>query len=748
MSLSYIALALASAALVGTYLTLGRGVPYSRRALYGLLRAAALGLLALVLLRPERMTESEVPRRRTLAVMLDGSRSMSLPVARGSAYSRGAKLADILESNSVEFDALRSRYDLAGYEFDREARRLSRADEDAAAVRPPEGTGEATALGTSLVQVLDELRGGRLAGVLVLSDGASNLGVTCEGAARAFAAARTPVHAIAIGERRELVDLSVESIDVPPRARIGVPLRTTTRLRASGIRNYRAEVTIRAAHRGLDLEEVARREVSFTGEGSLVEVDATFTPRSAGTLAVEVEVAASPGEAVRTNNRRMTFVEVDDSSVRVLYVEGVLRLDFRALRRALAAAGEFEVDLLRGFLRREDGGEPAGFGGGDLGGIRPVEYDVFVVGEIGPGVLPEEFVAKIERLVRRDGRGLVVFSGPAVLARSGKSGGPFAGILPVRITDPGPSSPLRVRPTAAGGSHPALVAVSRGVSRGASRGIDERGGRTGTVWSRLGPLGDLPAAARVRKTGQALLVAEGGVPVLVAGHVGAGRVAAILSGKTHTWKDDPRAPRGAYERLARSLVAWAAGRESSNALLSVSLTRHALYVGDEVTLTARVNGDRAREAGLSQEEIDGLDLAARIVGPGGDASAETVKLQRREDGWTTTVRARAGGVFRISVGPANKDARVAPAETAFVVETDRREFRKLAAEPGTLRALAEATGGLFARADEADVVLGSLVRAPAETVTLVRRRRSVWDRAWVMFAFLGTLFLEWWMRRR
>jgi hypothetical protein len=55
---------------------------------------------------------------------------------------------------------------------------------------------------------------------------------------------------------------------------------------------------------------------------------------------------------------------------------------------------------------------------------------------------------------------------------------------------------------------------------------------------------------------------------------------------------------------------------------------------------------------------------------------------------------------------------------------------------------------LFAPADEADVVLGNLVRAPAETVTLARRRRSVWDRAWVMLVFVGSLLLEWWMRRR
>jgi hypothetical protein len=567
------------------------------------------------------MAEIQVPRRRSLAVMLDGSRSMSLPVSRGSAYSRAAKLAHILESNSVEFDALRSRYDLAVYEFDREANRVSLAGEDAAAVRLPDGTGEATALGSSLVQVLDELCGGRLAGALVFSDGASNLGVTCDAAARAFAAARTPVHAIAIGERRELVDLSVESIDVPPRARIGVPLRATTCVRATGIRKHDAEVTIRAAQRGLKMEEVARREVSFTGDGSLIEVDTTFTPRSAGMLTVEAEIAASPGEPVKANNSRMTFVEVDDSSIRILYVEGMLRLDFRALRRALAAAGEFDVDLLRAFLRREKGDEPDGFSGGDPGGIRPAEYDVFVVGEIEPGALPEEFVAKIERSVRSDGRGLVVFSGPAALARSGRSGGPFAGILPVRITDPAPSPPLRVRPTFEGGTHPALAAVSGGA--------DERGGQSGTLWSRLGPLGDLPAAARVRKTGQALLVAEGGVPVLVTAHVGSGRVAAVLSGETHTWKDDPRAPRGTYERLARSLVAWAAKRESSNALLSVSLTRHALYVGDEVTLAARVNGARAREAGLSPEEIDGLDLVARIVGSASGASTETVKLEKR-----------------------------------------------------------------------------------------------------------------------
>ena len=85
-----LAAGLAFAAVVATYVTLGKGVWYSRRALYAALRTGALAALALVLVRPEAVTESEVTRRRTLAVMLDGSGSMSLPVAPGSAYSRHA----------------------------------------------------------------------------------------------------------------------------------------------------------------------------------------------------------------------------------------------------------------------------------------------------------------------------------------------------------------------------------------------------------------------------------------------------------------------------------------------------------------------------------------------------------------------------------------------------------------------------------------------------------------------------------
>jgi len=724
----------AAALLFATYLSLGKGVLFGRRALYAGLRAVALGLAAFALLAPERTAERSVARRHSLAVIIDDSASLRFPLSPRSARTRLDALKDMLGRHHEDFAGLGKNYDMTVYRF---ARGLERCEESSEGSPPIDVTrlaadGDASALGEALLGALDDARGKRLAGVVVISDGSSNLGASLSEAAGALKRAGVSAHAISLGAALPVPDLSITEIDAPREAPIAKPFGLRVRVRARAVPAGRAAVVVRAGG-----EELGRTRVSFRAGDSEREAVFRCTPKGPGTICIEAVVEPMPSEFVRENNRRLAFVEVRDSTLRALYAEGVLRRDYRAIRRALGSADGIDLDVARAFVKA--GATDASKG--PLSATRWDEYDVIVLGELPDGSMTAADAEAVRRLVAERARGLVVMSGPAAL-----EGSAALGLLPASVSGFAPTGPGRVRPTAAGRSHPALR-------------VTERAADSLEAWSRLGPLGDLPSAARPRAGAQTLLEAGAGGGVLVAGRLGTGRVAAFLSGETHVWADDPRAPPGAYARLLRSIVTWTAGRESSSEVISVDVAKRSVHRGDLVMISARVNRTRAREVGLTDAEIDALELRAEVAGPltppraGGEAAptppvTATLRLARAFGEHDGSLVAGGGGVFRVRALPAAPDLRVEPGETLFTVEDDDREFARIEADPAALERLARRTGGAFARAEDPGAVIRALEDATSGSVVVARRRFSLWDTWWVAALFLAALFAEWWMRRR
>jgi hypothetical protein len=728
------AIAAAGALLLGTYMLLGKGVLLSRRALYVALRAVALGLVAFALAGRERIDERSVTRRRALAVIVDDSASLRFPLSPRSAQTRLDALRRLFGEHNDEFASLGERYDMTVYHF---GRALARAEATADGPMPfPEADGDATALGRAVLGALDDARGKDLGGVLVISDGASNLGASLSEAAGALGAAGAPAHAIALGDALRIPDLSVSGIDAPREAPIARPFSFRVRVRAHAVPATGARVVVRAGG-----SELGRRRVEFPAGDSEREVEFRFTPTGPGTVVIEAVVEPMPAEFVRANNRRVGFVDVRDSTLRVLYAEGVLRRDYRAIRRALGSAEGLDLEVARAFVRKPVKSGKSTGGSAALSAARLGEYDVFVLGELPGDAISDADAAAVRRLVAERARGLVVMSGPEALSKS-----PVRGLVPVSISNFAPAGPAKVRPTATGLTHPALR-------------VTENAADSRAAWSRLGELRDFPTALRLRAGGEALLEAGPGRPVLVAGRLGTGRVAVLLSGETHVWADDPRAPPEAYARLLRSLVAWAAGRESSRAVISVEVSRRRVRRGDLVAISAHVNRTRARELGLTDAEIESLRLRAEVAGPlaapgeGGAADSEpkivaTLRLERAFGEHDGSLVAGAGGVYRVRAFPATPGRRLAPGETLFTVVDDEREYARIEADPGALKSLAEKTGGVFAGAEDPGAVFRALADSASDTVAVARRRFALWDRWWMAAVFLAALFAEWWMRRR
>jgi hypothetical protein len=710
------------AAIVVAYSLLGKGVALHLRLLYAALRLGALAILAVALSAPERPDDELIRRRRSLMVLLDRSRSMLLRADPRSPATRGRVLEEVLEANAAEFADIASRFDLRTYEFAEGAARQP-VSQDGNAPRSPSEPGGDTALGSAMLQAFDETRGARPVGMVVLSDGVSNLGISTEEATVTLSRAGVPVHTIALGTSRGSPDVSVDELIVPRTAAVGKDFPITARLKTRHASAQTISIAIAAGGKAIE-----QRTVTLRGGERTYDVTTRYSPARSGSLVIEAQASAAAGETVLANNRRLAFVDVDETVLRVVYLEGTLRRDFGALRRALAASSGIELDVRRAFLHRQQ-----------MPDVRWGEYDVFVLGEVPDGALPRGGVEAIARLVSGDARGLVVFAGAQALSHT-----TLRRALPLRIEDASTLDGAKVRPPIPLIGHPALAIAENRTSDAAA-------------WAALGPLDDIPASASALGGAQVLLKAEGGQPVLVAEQTGSGRTAVFASGQTYAWADDPSAPEGAYGRLVRSLVSWAAGRESSRGVISVRLSRHRLRRGDMVSLTAHVNRTRARELGFSERFVESLDLQMRVSAPDEYPSEPSGKrlsfgaprrLEMRAEEYATSFLAETGGVHRIVVEPVMSDERLEPARSAFVIEESDRDFAVLEARPEELKKISEATGGMHVDARDADKVLKAVRNGPAEVAAVARRRMSLWDRWWIVSLLLAALLSEWWMRRR
>ncbi len=355
----------------------------ARRALVAL-RVAALVLLLWLLAQP--VLERSRGGRPHLVVLLDRSRSMELPVTPG-----GAPRSTVAEQAVAEIArAWRGRASVEVMGF---AGGLA-AD---SAVTPGRGS---TALGEALASLAASPAGERAAGVVVVSDGATNAGEDPVAAARALG---LPVHALVVGESGGL-DRSVTGIDASVSARAGEVTPVRVRISSTEARGVPIAVTLGDGDR-----ELGRGTVVSPGDGAEVTAEFRVTPARPGLAVWTARVDSAGGEITTANNERQVAVEVAPGRVGVLILSGGLNWDLTFLRRGLSGDSSLSVSTWtrdRGGWRSLEDGSLRVPDASDLRGQAVVVLDAASPASLGPG-LDQALAAFV-----RGGGGLLLLGGP------------------------------------------------------------------------------------------------------------------------------------------------------------------------------------------------------------------------------------------------------------------------------------------------------------------------------------------------
>lgn len=394
------------------------------RVLLGAVRLALLTLVIVLLNRPQlTVTQSRV-EPSVLAILIDDSLSMRLNDMQrdGSNITRLAAAQNLLTAGDARLiQDLAKIHQIRLYRFSLGAMPIEMPPVDAPdatsrlveTLAGIEAQGSQTRVMESVEAVLRELQGQRVAGVVLLTDGRDTESGDAQTLSQ-LAELGTKVYPVPIGTDVGLRNLEIETLAVQESVFSGDIVNVKVGLRGTGVpAGMPVKLVLKdgAGTPVLDNGQPVESQVVFAGDG-LQQAELQFVPTAAGTADLQIEVVPIAGEIDDKDNVRSTQIAVLDANIRVLYVEGYPRWEYRYLKQELLRDKTIEVSCL---LTSAD----ASFAQeGDLPITRfpetleeLMEYDAVVFGDVDPRQFTDAQLQLVNEFVSRRGGGFGMVAG-------------------------------------------------------------------------------------------------------------------------------------------------------------------------------------------------------------------------------------------------------------------------------------------------------------------------------------------------
>ncbi len=642
-----------------------------------------------------------------------------------------------------------------------------------------EADGRETAIGEAITSVLSDLRSERLAAIVLITDGQNNVrSITPEKAARRCkrrAPEPVPVHTVLVGNPAEPKDVALDQLQAPDVAIAGDILNFDFVVSQKGYDGRDAQVVLKFNDVEVRTEMVHFREPEGTDAKKLdlkreYATRLQFKPDRPGDYSIEIRVPTLPDELTGENNVLRHRLRVIDQKIKVLYVEGYPRWEYRYFKNVLVRERSMEAQCLLlsadpGFVQESSAGTPPLFrfpqSREDL-----FQYHVIIFGDVDPSatdaagqpVFPDDAFKWIKEFVEDFGGGFLMIAGESDAPKR-YADTPIADILPILIdSNPKPppggvwGEPFRPRLTRDGRTHP-VMRLEQDEQRNlalweATRG--EGNALPGFYWFYKAP--KAKPAARVLAFHPDEQNQYGNHPILVTMPYKSGTIFFVASDETWRW----RAGVGDryFHKFWGQVVRYLAhGRFQRSKRFALATDRTRYFLGDDVRFTATVLDEHLQPyvpKTNSEGELVDPQQAVRVEVESPDGGRINVNLEalRSKPGrFEGVYRPTRTGHFKGRLLPpgaisVEEDAPMRP----FDVRLPSVELQEPRADRATLEMLAKETGGeLFTLAQIDDVI--DRVDPIIETIPIDSSEEYLWDRQWVLFLFIGLLTFEWVLRR-
>ncbi len=711
------------------------------RRLLWMLRAAFLLALVALMTSPRIQRSFEQPSNAHLAVLVDDSESMNLPLQ--SEAPSGPTRAQWVESALQE----KSIRDLSDRHLSVSLWRTS----DLAPLQPGrtrQATASSSPLGEALKGLRDKFREGRLEAIVLMTDGQNTRGPL---PSQAGSQLGVPVYPVGLGSPEAGWELAIEELNIPEKAfqDEAVPIQAVIGQRGvSDDATLEVKLTLAIDDRPA-IEEIltlapGQTRLVWQGENTFTEpgqyrLEAKIVPLAPASIRL-------PDEAVQAQMRKSASLAILRNRYSVVLFSGSPSWEFKYLRQALEEDPRLDVLPL---WPKPDGAlaVAAPIGTRPQGPLENLasalgqssdkttllkslsSVDLLILGNLktlsptgqNPSLTGDE-CQSIANWVTRQGGNLMLLGGPEMFGSSGPAFSPLRELTPVQLADSGDYSAqlvfLQITEAAQ---------RSEGLSTLRQTGLDI-----------LGPLAAYHRLGPPRIGAEVLVETRQGIPIIAWQSTGSGRVMVLGSSDFWTYGlplTETKAPAdflgGFWRDLARFLIL---GRQASGLHL---YTDGQKYHRDEpVRVWASVS-----EGLLGEKPPARLPL--KLTSPGGQ-SPETLFLSLRPDVpgyYEGDFRPQMAGTYemRIEAGSLQDTRRVE-------VMAAQEEYRRLNQNVELLRELAENTGGQYLSPEDFSRFADILDYRPRmEKVT-----RSVFlgSLPWVLPLLIGLVTIEWVIRKR
>jgi uncharacterized membrane protein len=744
---SYVAVLLIAAALA-LLLLLGPAfhpITVRRRGVLIVLRLAVIVVVTALMLRPTCTSKVMKPQSATLLLLLDQSRSMQLPHASGG-KSRWDAQRETLEQAAAALDQLARDVEVKIYAYDSQLHPLE--IQNGKIALPAAAEGQQTDIGSPLDEAVRRERGKRLAGVVLLGDGAQTAfdpRVEMQEAVRELASLAVPLYTVPYGpagEAAQARDVAIENM--PDQYTVFVknelPVRGGLRVRGYVNKDIPVELVVED-HAGKS-HVIGPMQLQAREDGQQVDVEFSYVPQEAGQYRLTLRAAEQPGELVTKNNQLSAFLTVLEGGLKVLYLEGELRLEQKFLRRSIDASQDIELDFQWIDSRLRKNNWPV-----DLTEtFKDPQYDVFIIGDLDATALYEKdkheqtMQALVEAVDK--GKGLIVLGGYHSFGPGGYRNTPLADVLPIVMgqferADIDKPIVAASRGLHLEGSVQMLPASPDYLTRLAA-GDDNL-----ATWRTLPPLTGANKFTELKPRARVLAQTPDGTPLLVAGEYGGGRVLAFAGDSTWRWwmqgHDDQ------HKRFWRQVILWLARRDDlTQDNVWLRLPQRRFNLGGKVPFTAG-----AKTA--AGDVIRGATFDATITLPDGKRQPQRLSLDG--DTMTGTFDETAQpGTYTIEVTASSAGKLLGTAQAKFMVFDHDVELSNPAADPDQLARLADLTkeaGGKLIAPEQLAALLSQI--KPPEMEIEVQTRWQLADNnrdAWLFFLCVVVLLTGEWVLRK
>jgi len=705
------------------------------------LRYVVIALVAFCLLNPSVVMPHKPGAGRRVVVVVDDSRSSSLP-AESRVGTRLEQMKSALADSKLldQFgDDVEVQIVAVGHE---PGGRAVKSLDEVTGLEP------ATHLLAAIDKTIRDAPQMQTEAMVVFSDGIDTSHDSLEKTVQLLNRYAVPVYTYGLGSPDPQRDVAIDNIAVKKNVIAQTEVEVDVFLSQNLCDGRTVPITITQGDR-----VVATSGVTFNHDKEKVSV--RFTPDQEGLLTYNVKVAAQEGELLVENNDVLFTVNAAKRVLRVLYMEGTMYQredrelwEYQYLEHALKSDGAIEVKSL--FRDKNIDAFRAGVSwvrdpidGFPTSKRDLFQYDVIISSDIDIVYFTDEQLEWIVDFVGKHGGGYVMVGGWTSFGSGGYDESIIDKMLPVdmrgRMDGYIEGAMFRWTYTPEGRGHPILQVDEKQNDRALDSVPYFRG------CNRV--LRAKPAATTLAEHPTAR-TEFGAMPLLAVQEFGKGRTMAFVPDTTAGWGAEFENDWGVqdnryFQEFWINAVRWLAEHRLQMPVknLVVETPRASFGAGEEVPITATVLDE-------DYEPTAAAEVVAVVARPGSETTTLRLAPDKTETGkYGALYLPPVEGDYTVTASATLNNVKLDEDVLKFRATAPNIEFKEYRRNDDLLGRLAALTGG--STLDDASLkklperITAALGAQKAATLT-----KPIWDRLPLLGALLLLLFVEWSVRRR